>query len=430
MKHSIRIRFALIMMALASGTILLSIAVNSIFLEKYYMNSKRKALTEVYAQLQQVANEIEVEKIAESEGNGEAASLSFSPDDIFSDFDRSEPDKESMKDETEENESVLSEEQQLRLNQVCEANGVTLIMVGVNGKRLFAYGAGDLLSQRLTQMYMSQQGAIYEETEVLEQNENYTLHLVTDPLNASRYYEMHGVLNGSNYFVLRVALESISESANISNRFYAIVGLIMIFVSSVIMWFVAKNFTKPIHELAHISEKMSELNFDIKYTGQQKDEIGLLGHSMNRLSETLEETISQLKSVNLELEKDIAKKDEVDQMRQEFISNVSHELKTPIALIQGYAEGLKDSVIDDEESKEFYCDVIIDEAEKMNRMVKKLLTLNQIESGNSHVTIERFDLVAALNGILQASSLLIKQNNVKVSFIIRVRFMYGRTSIR
>ncbi len=69
-------------------------------------------------------------------------------------------------------------------------------------------------------------------------------------------------------------------------------------------------------------------------------------------------------------------------MRNEFLGNVSHELKTPIALIQGYAEGLKEGVNEDAESREFYCDVIMDEASKMNQMVKNLLTLNQLEFGD------------------------------------------------
>ena len=103
---------------------------------------------------------------------------------------------------------------------------------------------------------------------------------------------------------------------------------------------------------------------------------------MNMLSATLETTISELKSANNELKKDIEKKEEIDRMRKEFLSNVSHELKTPLALIQGYAEGLQECINDDEESRDFYCEVIMDEADKMNQMVKKLLTLNQLEFGN------------------------------------------------
>ena len=83
----------------------------------------------------------------------------------------------------------------------------------------------------------------------------------------------------------------------------------------------------------------------------------------------------------ISLQKDIARKEEIERMRTEFLGNVSHELKTPIALIQGYAEGLKEGVNDDPESREFYCDVIMDEAAKMNQMVKNLMTLNQLEFG-------------------------------------------------
>ena len=86
------------------------------------------------------------------------------------------------------------------------------------------------------------------------------------------------------------------------------------------------------------------------------------GNSMNMLSETLEQALAELKEANTELKKDLEKKEQIDAMRKEFLSNVSHELKTPIALIQGYAEGLMDNINDDEESKEFYCEVIVDEA--------------------------------------------------------------------
>ena len=130
------------------------------------------------------------------------------------------------------------------------------------------------------------------------------------------------------------------------------------------------------------------------------------------MSETLEQTISELKTANNELQKDIEKKEEIDEMRKEFLSNVSHELKTPIALIQGYAEGLQDNINDDEESRQFYCDVIIDEAGKMNQMVKKLLTLNQLEFGNDQVNMERFDLTSLIQGVIQSSQILAQQAEV------------------
>ena len=168
--------------------------------------------------------------------------------------------------------------------------------------------------------------------------------------------------------------------------------------------------------VAEISRRMANLDFDVKYTSGGEDEIGVLGHNFNQMSETLEQTISELKTANNELQKDIEKKEEIDEMRKEFLSNVSHELKTPIALIQGYAEGLQDNINDDEESRQFYCDVIIDEAGKMNQMVKKLLTLNQLEFGNDQVNMERFDLTSLIQGVIQSSQILAQQAEVEIMF--------------
>ena len=70
-----------------------------------------------------------------------------------------------------------------------------------------------------------------------------------------------------------------------------------------------------------------------------------------------------------------------------------------MALIQGYAEGLKECINDDAESRDFYCDVIMDESEKMNHMVKQLLTLNQLEFGNDTVEMTRFDITELIDGV-------------------------------
>ena len=187
-------------------------------------------------------------------------------------------------------------------------------------------------------------------------------------------------------------------------------------MSAVLMIFITGRFVKPILELADISEKMSHLNFDVKYKRKDKNEIGVLGNSMNRLSEKLEITISELKSANNELQKDIEQKIQIDEMRKDFLSNVTHELKTPIALIQGYAEGLLDNISEDAESRQFYCDVIMDEASKMNHIVKKLLTLNQMEFGNDMVSMERFDIVALIKNYIQSAEILTKQKGIQVRF--------------
>lgn len=179
---------------------------------------------------------------------------------------------------------------------------------------------------------------------------------------------------------------------------------------------VTRRITRPISELTELSRKMSDLDFEAKYESKVGNEIDVLGDNFNRMSSQLETTISELKSANNELQRDIEDKIKIDKMRKEFLDNVSHELKTPIALIQGYAEGLKENISDDSESREFYCDVIMDEASRMNKLVKNLLTLNQLESGKDAVVMERFDIVSLIRGVLQTMNIMIGQKDAKVIF--------------
>ncbi len=159
---------------------------------------------------------------------------------------------------------------------------------------------------------------------------------------------------------------------------------------------------------------MTKLDFDARFEvrGRGRNEIDELGENMNELSGVLKQTISDLKTANNEMKLDLDRKEQINEMRTDFLSNVSHELKTPLALIQGYAEGLKDSVAGDEESRDFYCEVIIDEADKMNKMVKRLLELNQLEFGKDEFTMERFDIIELINGVTGSMGIMLEQNGI------------------
>ena len=225
-----------------------------------------------------------------------------------------------------------------------------------------------------------------------------------------------GYLDGDYTVIISTPMESIQTSARLSGQFTMYVGLILIICGAVAMYLYSRQFTRPIEDMAKAANQMSHLDFDVKVPTGSDDELGRLGASINELSSKLEFTISELKTANNELQKDIEQKVQIDEMRKEFLSHVSHELKTPIALIQGYSEGLKDNILDDEESKEFYCDVIADEAKKMNRMVQKLLTLNQIEFGNDEPEMERFDINELIASVADANAIRAGQKNMSIVF--------------
>lgn len=223
-----------------------------------------------------------------------------------------------------------------------------------------------------------------------------------------------GYLDGDYTVIISTPMESIQTSARLSGQFTMYVGLILIICGAVAMYLYSRQFTKPIEDMAKAANQMSHLDFDVKVPTGSDDELGRLGASINELSSKLEFTISELKTANNELQKDIEQKVQIDEMRKEFLSHVSHELKTPIALIQGYAEGLKEGVNEDAESREFYCDVIMDEASKMNQMVKNLLTLNQLEFGDEDIVFDRFNLTALVRGVLQSMEIMADQAGAKI----------------
>lgn len=250
--------------------------------------------------------------------------------------------------------------------------------------------------------------------EKIMESKRFSVYKVMDDRIGSDYIELFGQLKSGQFVYMRTNYQSMTENLRIFNHFLGYIALGSVLISMILMILVGNSFAKPILQIADIANKMANLDFDVRYKVQTQDEIGMLGNSINALSEKLEDTISELKTANNELQKDIQNKIQIDEMRKEFLSNISHELKTPIALIQGYAEGLQDNISDDVESREFYCEVIIDEANKMNKMVKKLLTLNQIEFGKNQVQFDRFDIVQVLQSVINSATILAEQKEAQI----------------
>lgn len=258
--------------------------------------------------------------------------------------------------------------------------------------------------------------SLVENRTIISSNDKYTLQKVYDERLGDYYLEIWGTLDNGYSIILRTPIQGIKDNVNISTTLIKYVGGAILIVGIISAFVVSTYITRPIKQLSDIAERMSEMDFDARYEGSDKGEIGLLGKSMNNMSEKLEHNIAELKKANLELKKDIDKKEKLEIMRTDFLSNVSHELKTPIALIQGYAEGLKEGITDDPESMGFYCDVIMDEANKMNTMVKRLLTLNQIEFGNDEPDMERLNINELIASVVDANAIRAGQKNMSIVF--------------
>ena len=246
-------------------------------------------------------------------------------------------------------------------------------------------------------------------------NKNVNIKKIKDPSNNITYMLLSGTLDNNYSLYIRMPISSIQESVKISNTFLYLIGGITLIIAAIIITFISKRFTEPIQELNEIAEKMARLDFSKKFHPKDvDDEIDDLGKNINIMSDKLEGTIQQLRNSNVELEKDIEEKSKIEEMRTQFISDVSHELKTPIALIQGYAEGLVENVNSDEENRQFYADVILDEANKMDKLVKQLLELMKLEYGKREFQNANFNITELIQEVIRKSKVMLEENNIDV----------------
>ena len=251
-----------------------------------------------------------------------------------------------------------------------------------------------------------------------ENNNSNTLKPSNAPYDQNRdaNLECFGFLSDNETaFFLTIPVGSIKEPIDLFNKALIVISLIVTIIGSFAIYIISNNLTKPLLDLLNISKKMSRLEFENKYEGNENDEIGALGNAMNDLSYKLEKAIGELKNANIKLKKDLEQKEQLDLLRQEFVANVSHELKTPIALIQGYTEGLEtESIVDSKEKRDYYISVIKDETNNMSKLVHQLLDLSSIERGLEELDISRINLKEVVDGILKSYEIKIKENNINV----------------
>lgn len=366
---SIRAKLFLSLCVIVLLIVIFSILLNNFVLEKFYVYNKKEGLKKVYSLINEYYNQ-----------------------DYEQDYINDQLEKISIK------------------------NDFDILIKNDSDENIY-FSNKDFFSSILQFTIMSARNFRNQENNILEQNQRFIISETNDTGTNIRYIMITAKLDNGYKLYIRMPMTSIQESVKISNRFLYIIGFFVLMFGGFIINIVSKRFSKPIQELETIAKKMSNLDFSQKYRpSTANDEIDKLGESINLLSEKLEKTIKQLKTTNFELEKDVEEKSQIDEMRKSFISDVSHELKTPIALIQGYSEGLIENVNTDEESKKFYAEVILDEATKMDKLVKRLLELMKLEYGKMEFNNNKFNIIELENEILRKSKVMIEKENIIVEF--------------
>ena len=362
---SIRTRLFLTLSITIIVIIVLFIIVNNIILEKFYMYSKQNSLLEAYRSINMYYNS---EEQSDIEPKLEELEVNYNFEILIT---------------TSYNTTIYMSN-----------NDFTPTYMNVIIKREFLHNAS----------------TIYPENKI-------TINQSQDITTGYKFIYLTSTLDNGYKLYIRVPMASITESVKISNRILQLIGFFTIIISGFIVIIISKRFTDPILQLNEVAQKMSKLDFSTKYRETNtNDEIDNLGKSINVMSNTMEKTIKQLRNTNIELEKDIEEKSKTDEMRKQFISDVSHELKTPIALIQGYAEGLVENVAKDEESRKFYAEVILDETNKMDTLVRKLLELIKIEYGSLEFNNSEIDLTELISETIRKSQVMINEKNINLIY--------------
>ena len=364
---SIRIRLFLILSITILTIIVALILMNNIILKSFFLYSKEQTLLDVYNQINE--------------------------------FYKNPEDSDKMKDE---------------LQKIAVNNNFDILIQKENYINVYTSNREFGLSNIEINKILEESN---KENELLYNKDNVNIKKVADSKTNMRYILLSARLDNGYYLYIKLPLQFIYDSVKISNTFLYLIGGATVIISGIVTMFIAKRFTEPILELNDIAKRMAKLDFSKKYQENgAEDEINNLGKSINEMSRKLETTIKQLRTSNTELERDIEEKSKIDEMRRTFISDVSHELKTPITLIQGYSEGLIENVNSDEENRKFYAEVIQDEANKMDKLVKELLELMKLEYGGRKFNNTNFNIVELVNEVIRKSKVMLEENKIKVKF--------------
>ncbi len=420
--NSIRFKLFITLAISVAVIILFLIILNNIVLESFYLYTKQGALVDIYDEVNKYYNMNQSEKVITNILSNYAIKNNYdiileTQDGINlytsnENFIQTINEMNALRNEVNKYYNMNQSEKVITniLSNYAIKNNYDIILETQDGINL--YTSNENFIQTINEMNALRNDG---NKNVIYINKNVNIKKIKDPSNNITYMLLSGTLDNNYSLYIRMPISSIQESVKISNTFLYLIGGITLIIAAIIITFISKRFTEPIQELNEIAEKMARLDFSKKFHPKDvDDEIDDLGKNINIMSDKLEGTIQQLRNSNVELEKDIEEKSKIEEMRTQFISDVSHELKTPIALIQGYAEGLVENVNSDEENRQFYADVILDEANKMDKLVKQLLELMKLEYGKREFQNANFNITELIQEVIRKSKVMLEENNIDV----------------
>lgn len=193
--------------------------------------------------------------------------------------------------------------------------------------------------------------------------------------------------------IINMPIPAVRETAGILKRQLVYITFVLLAVAIALTYALSKVFTGPILEITKAAEQMASGNLKVKLIPRSNDEIGRLASTINYLSEKLSK---------------------VDQLRRDIIANVSHELRTPLSLIKGYAETIRDVSGESKERRERHLQIIIEESDRLGKIVDDILNLSQMQAGYTTLNQGSFSLKSTIESVISRYDVIISSTGVSL----------------
>ena len=236
-----------------------------------------------------------------------------------------------------------------------------------------------------------------------------------DPWSGVEYVtSLQKVSDEQQYVLLMTSLQPVDEAVEMMKKYVLYIFPIIIIVVFILAIFYSRYITKPLVRLNRFAGQLAKLQFSEKSPLSSKDEFGQLATRLVELSTNLEATLNQLSERNEQLQAEMKEKQRSEQLRKELVANISHELKTPLAIVKGYAEGLQDGVAKEKSDK--YLTHIVNESDRMNELILDMLELSKYEVKAIQLELRECNIVELIQHVCQSFSKIIEVKNLHLAF--------------
>lgn len=279
-------------------------------------------------------------------------------------------------------------------------NNVCTIIFNENGKEIYSSDSLGQLCMLDKQIMVGEEAYIIKNEplkfiESIKQSNPFTLNLNSDITDTEMvlYGEQFKNNLANYYLVINTTLEPVESYINFIMNQYLYVALFVILAALIVAFFLAKRISSPIVKMKNEANKLAQGDYDVKFESNSFSEI-------NELANTLDDATDKLSKIN--------------DLRKDLVANVSHDIKTPLTIIQTYAEMIQDISGDDPEKRNEHLDVILKETEYLNKLVTDMSELSKLQSGNIEITRDNFDLKECTNKVIELLKQLIDEKKIKL----------------